>query len=185
MLRRGRCVAVVLGFVLGAFLLQVASAGAVWRGRAPVPPTHRADTQLVMSGTGNGQGVRGFIADASNPFDPVRDGYPHEQSDHGRGLHPLRTRASPASSNGQPTDGSAELKLYCIDILTATYGGIGYVLGTWNTANVPNVDYVARLLNEYYPNTDQPAALTNLNQRAAAVQAADLVFHRPLRAEHV
>ena len=60
--------------------------------------------------------------------------------------------------------------------MTATYGGIGYTLGTWNTANVPNVDYVARLLNEYYPNTDEPAALTDLNQRAAAVQAAIWFF---------
>ena len=69
-----------------------------------------------------------------------------------------------------------ELSLYCIDIYTITYGGIGYVLGTWNAANVPNVDYVARLLNEYYPNTDEPAALTDLNQKAAAVQAAIWFF---------
>ncbi len=69
-----------------------------------------------------------------------------------------------------------ELDLYCIDILTATYGGIGYTLGTWNAANVPNVDYVARLLNEYFPNKQEPAALTDLNQRAAAVQAAVWFF---------
>ena len=85
----------------------------------------------------------------------------------------------------RPPDGGVNLSLYCIDILTATYGGIGYVLGTWDTANVPNVDYVARLLNEYYPNTDEPAALTDLNQRAAAVQAAIWYLHRPLRAEHL
>ena len=50
------------------------------------------------------------------------------------------------------------------------------MLGTWDAANVPNVDYVARLLNEYYPNTDEPAALTDLNQKAAAVQAAIWFF---------
>ena len=38
------------------------------------------------------------------------------------------------------------------------------------------MDYVARLLNEYYPNTDAPAALTDLNQKAAAVQAAIWFF---------
>ncbi len=170
MFRRGRSVAVVLGFVLGAFLLQAGSASAVWRGPSPVPPEHRAGTQLVMSGTGEGQAVTGFIADASNPFDPVTDGYPTCAT-----TCPGFTRKDEGFAGiirGRPTDGSAELKLYCIDILTATYGGIGYVLGTWDTANVPNVDYVGRLLNEYYPNTDEPAALTNLNQKAAAVQAA-------------
>ena len=175
MLRRGRCVAVVVGFVLAAFLLEVGSAGAVWRGSAPGPPTDRAGTQLIMSGTGHGQAVRGFIADTSSTFDPVRDGYPASNPTADEGFTPL-DEGFAGIINGRPTDGGAELKLYCIDILTATYGGIGYVLGTWNTANVPNVDYVARLLNEYYPNTDQPAALTDLNQRAAAVQAAVWFF---------
>ncbi len=59
--------------------------------------------------------------------------------------------------------------------MTATYGGIGYRLGTWDTANVPNVGYVTRLLNEYYPNTGAPA-LANENQTAAAVQAAIWYF---------
>ena len=89
MLRRGRCVAVVVGFVLAAFLLEVGSAGAVWRGKAPVPPTHRADTQLVMSGTGNGQAVKGFIADTSSTFDPVRDGYPASNPTTDEGFTPL------------------------------------------------------------------------------------------------
>ena len=35
---------------------------------------------------------------------------------------------------------------------------------------------MARLLNEYYPNKNEPAALTDLNQRAAAVQAAIWYF---------
>ena len=140
---------------------------------SPVHPEHGATTQLVMTGTGPGQSVRGFIADASNPFDPVT------RLSHGCNRPP----ASPAKDegfagiiHGQPTDGGAEVGLYCIDILTATYGGFGYILGTWDSANVPNVDYVARMLNEYYPNTDQPAALTDLNQRAAAVQAAIWFF---------
>ena len=126
-----------------------------------------------MSGTGHGQAVRGFIADTTNPFDPVADGYP--ASNPTTGFTPL-DEGFAGIIRGQPTDGSAELSLYCIDILTATYNGIGYLLGTWNIANVPNVDYVARLLNEYYPNTDEPAALTDLNQKAAAVQAAIWFF---------
>ena len=78
--------------------------------------------------------------------------------------------------HGAPSGGGATLNLYCIDINTDTYGGIGYVLGTWDAGGVPNVGYVARLLNEYYPNTDEPAALTDLNQKAAAVQAAIWFF---------
>ncbi len=35
---------------------------------------------------------------------------------------------------------------------------------------------MARLLNDYYPNTDEPAGLTDLNQKAAAVQAAVWFF---------
>ncbi|HEY6477768.1 MAG TPA: hypothetical protein VI456_14415 [Polyangia bacterium] len=36
--------------------------------------------------------------------------------------------------------------------------------------------YVARLLNEYYTATNEPAGLTDLNQKAAAVQAAIWLF---------
>ena len=75
-----------------------------------------------------------------------------------------------------PTGGGDDLSLYCIDINTDTLIGIGYDLGTWDAANVPKVGYVARLLNEYYPNTNEPAALTDLNQKAAAVQAAIWFF---------
>lgn len=131
-----------------------------------------------MSGTGPGQGVAGSIAPPGSTFDPVTTPYP----------------ASPPSDftskdegfagiiYAHPPKGGPDLSLYCIDILTATYGGVGYRLGTWDTANVPNVDYVARLLNEYYPNTSEPAtdpitgATLSTNQTAAAVQAAIWYF---------
>ena len=51
------------------------------------------------------------------------------------------------------------MTLYCIDINTDTYIGNGYALGTWDDANVPNVGYVARILDEYYPNTNEPSSL--------------------------
>jgi len=58
-----------------------------------------------------------------------------------------------------------------------TFPGIGYGIGTWDSADVPNVGYVARILNEYYPLIpNQPAGLANDNQRAAAVQAAIWFF---------
>ena len=135
-----------------------------------------------MSGTGPGQGVTGFIAD-------------EQQS-----LRPGRRRAIPPSNpttgftpkdegfagviHGPPTDGGATLNLYCIDINTLTYGGIGYVLGTWDAATVPNVGYVARLLTEYYPHTTNPPP--DRSQPEGRRRAGGhLVLHRPLRAEHL
>ena len=126
-----------------------------------------------MSGTGHGQGVTGFIAKSDYPFDPVVQGYP--PSNPTTGFEP-KNESFAGIIFGTPTGGGANLSLYCIDINTLTYGGIGYVLGTWDNTTVPNVDYVARLLTEYYPNSGEPAALTDLNQKAAAVQAAIWFF---------
>ncbi len=173
MFRRGWPVSILLGLVLGALVLSVAPAGAVFTHRPPAPPQIKANTQLVMSGTGAGQAVTGFIADSTNPFDPVADGYP--AGNPSTGFTP-KDEGFAGIIRAHPPGGGAELSLYCIDIYTLTYGGIGYVLGTWNASNVPNVDYVARLLNEYYPNTGEPASLSDLNQKAAAVQAAIWFF---------
>jgi hypothetical protein len=72
------------------------------------------------------------------------------------------------------------LQMYCINILTPTNIGYGYNLGTWDEANVNNVGFVARLLNDYYPNTAEPPigvnGVTNTNGQAAAVQAAIWYF---------
>ena len=55
--------------------------------------------------------------------------------------------------------------------------GFGYSLCNWDATNVPNVGFVARTLDEYYPTTDEPAGgLTNPDQKAAAVQAAIWFF---------
>jgi TQXA domain-containing protein len=77
---------------------------------------------------------------------------------------------------GTPAGGGPNLSLYCIDILANTYLGFGYELGTWDEANAPNVGFVARILDDYYPNTNEPSSLANLNQKAAAVQAAIWYF---------
>ena len=124
-----------------------------------------------MSGTGPGQGVAGSIANPGSTFDPVTTSYPATPP---AGFTP-KDEGFAGIIYAHPPGGGANLSLYCIDILTATYGGIGYRLGTWDVANVPNVGYVARLLNEYYPNTDAPA-LSTTSQTAAAVQAAIWYF---------
>ena len=67
--------------------------------------------------------------------------------------------------------------LYCIDINTDTYDGIGYALGTWDAANVPNVGFVGpdpqRVLPHHPDATGRPEPI---NQKAAAVQAAIWFF---------
>ena len=126
-----------------------------------------------MSGTGNGQGVTGFIANSNSSFDPATDAYP--PSNPTVGFTP-KNEGFAGIIHGTPTGGGATLELYCIDIETLTYNGIGYALGTWDAANVPNVGFVSRILSEFFPNTDEPVGLTLLNRKAAAVQAAIWFF---------
>ena len=170
---------VLLGLGLRGLLLQASVAGAVWRGQVTADAAGRCgsdtNTQLVLSNTGPGQAVSGFIADPANPFDPVTDGYP--TSDPTRpwvecqGREFRRGHFCPAARRQR-----RNIRLYCIDIDTDTWIGTGYALGTWDAASVPNVGWVARLLHEYYPSTDEPAGLTDLNEKAAAVQAAIWFF---------
>jgi Domain of unknown function (DUF5979)/Thioester domain len=139
--------------------------------------TSRWNTDLVINRLGSGQSVRGFIANAANPFDPVSDGYPADNPSTaaGSGWSTLNEGFA-GIIHARPPSGGEELSLYCIDISTGTNVGYGYALGTWDAGNVPNVGYVARLLNRYYPHTDEPSSLTDLRQRAAAVQAAIWFF---------
>jgi TQXA domain-containing protein len=172
-------VSVVLALAVASLLLQVATAGAVVRHRPPSSRGKvRGNTEMHVTDWSPGQSVSGFIANSDNPFDPVRDGYP--ASNPTTGFTP-KDEGFAGVIHGAPTGGGPTLNLYCIDINTDTWGGIGYALGTWNSSNVMNVGYVARILNEYYPNTSNPANLANgavasPNQRAAAVQAAIWFF---------
>ena len=128
-----------------------------------------------MTGTGAGMGVTGYIADLDNPFDPADPETPYPTSDPTTGWTPLNEGFAGVIT-GRSTDGGA-LNLYCIDIRTLTSPGYGYVLGNWDAGGVsPRVGYIARLLNYYYPRTNEPAGLANNNEKAAAVQAAIWYF---------
>ena len=158
---------------LGVLLVQVVPAGAVPRPTPPAaPPQVRGNTELRWNGQlGPGQNVNGFIPDTATTQDPHA---PYPSSDPTSGY----TSATEFAGiiHGQPTDGSAVVGLYCIDIRTYVYPEMGYGLDTWDAANVPNVGYVARILDEYYPNNpNAPAGLTD-DQKAAAVQAAIWYF---------
>ncbi|WP_158297086.1 thioester domain-containing protein [Zhihengliuella sp. ISTPL4] len=73
------------------------------------------------------------------------------------------------------SDPSLVAEMYCINLRVETYIGIGYESGTWDESNVPNVDYVAYILNNYHPTTSEPSGLP-VAQRAAAVQSAIWYF---------
>ncbi|QDP95163.1 TQXA domain-containing protein [Microlunatus elymi] len=152
-------------------LLATGTAAAI-PGNGPAPSIRGDNTQITFTSLGPGQAVRGYIADLDNPFDSSVEPYP--SSDPTAGFSPLNESFA-GILRGTPAGGGAETSLYCIDIRTTTQIGIGYELGTWDESNVPNVGLVARILNEYYPQTDAPAGLTT-NQRAAAVQAAIWYF---------
>jgi Domain of unknown function (DUF5979)/Thioester domain len=157
-------------------LLTADAARATWLPGPPptgASPRGTSQTQVTMNGVAEGQGVSGFAALPGSTFDPVKDGYP--SSNPSTGFQP-QDEWFAGIILGAPASGGAELRLYCIDLHTETWNGIGYGLGDWSDADVPNVGYVARVLADYYPNTDQPSALSNINQKAAVVQAAVWFF---------
>ena len=82
-LRRSWRLRAVLAMAVGLLLLQVAPAGAVVRhGPPPTRAKVRGNTEMRVTDWYPGQSVNGFIADPSNPFDPVADGYPaHNPTD--------------------------------------------------------------------------------------------------------
>lgn len=161
-----------VGFV--AVMLGVAVPASATVGPIGAPGRAGSNTEMTMSGTGAGQAVAGFIANPGSGFDPVSAGYP--VANPVSGFSPLNEGFA-GIIRGTPADGSAPLSLYCIDIRTSTYPGLGYALGSWDASQVPNVGYVARILNSYFPTVPTaPPGLANDNQRAAATQAAIWFF---------
>jgi Domain of unknown function (DUF5979)/Thioester domain len=169
-----RRVAVVVA--VGVLFLSPASAHAVWTPGTPAGPALRGaplTTEMTMSGTAEGHGVSGF---APTAFDPkaAPGHYPTSNPSSGYTLQP---EWFAGIILGTPTGGGSPLRLYCIDLNTLTDHDYGYGLGNWSDANVPNVGYIARILDEYYPNTTgEPRTLHDVNDRAAAVQAAIWFF---------
>ncbi len=171
--RRPWRVPVFLVLAVGALLLQAGSAGAVTQltPRA-APPQVRTNTDLTWNGNrGPGQDVSGFLPDTPTTQDPSAP-YPTTDpvSDY------TSTTEYAGIIHGAPTDGSAVVGLYCIDIRTFVYPNMGYYLGTWDAANVPNVGYVSLILAQYYPNQPTPPAGLTTDQYAAATQAAIWYF---------
>ena len=147
-------------------------AGAVWDPGLGGPKATGLNTDLTLTSTGAGQGVAGFIdpanrlSDPSVPYpttNPMAPFVPNDESFAG-------------VINATPIGGTTDVQMYCINILTSTFVGVGYELGDWTGANVNNVGFVARLLNDYFPTPIAAAASPTDNEKAAAVQAAIWYF---------
>ncbi|MFJ2509601.1 thioester domain-containing protein [Arthrobacter citreus] len=159
----------VLVFLL--LLLQFAMpAQAVFSGESPGEELPSDITEITMTGTGAGQGVAGGLPPVGTPFDPTT-GYP---ADVPAGYEPANEGFAGIITTVDAVGNTQQM--YCIDIRTSTYTGLGYESGTWDESNVPNIGYVNRVLNSYYP--DQPGLpdAPSDNIRAAAVQAAVWFF---------
>ena len=141
---------------------------------APDPILTRAPSEIVLSDLGPGTSVQGRIGPTgavSNPNVP----YPPPTA----GFTPLNESFAGIILATPPGGGPPTLQMYCINILVPTATGYGYNLGTWSEANVNNIGFVARLLNDYFPNTGLPAngpGISGDAERAAAVQAAIWYF---------
>ncbi|MCC9146871.1 MULTISPECIES: thioester domain-containing protein [unclassified Arthrobacter] len=159
----------MVGVLLAALLVLALPAQAVFSGTPPGTTNPAADVEVTMTGTAEGTSVAGGLPPAGAGFDI--SAYPAEV--------PPGYEDSDASFAGIITttdaDGSTE-SMYCIDIRTSTYSGLGYEGGTWSESEVPNVGYVNRILNNYYPSVPTAPPAPTADEQAAAVQAAIWFF---------
>lgn len=139
----------------------------------PGGPDPRIDgeTVITMTSTAEGVAVRGNLPTDGSTSDPG-SAYPSAPP----ATHTEVKNTFAGIITADEVSGNASLRLYCIDIHTSTYPGIGYDQGSWDASGMPNLGYVARLLNDYYPNTSEPSGSPNDNVKAAAVQAAIWYF---------
>ncbi|RFU43594.1 hypothetical protein DZF91_00450 [Actinomadura logoneensis] len=140
-------------------------------GRFPVPGpvVIPPEADFDLTGLGGGTGVAGYFGpETLNPL----DGYPAAGYDK-TGF--VRNDLGYAGIiNGVGRDGTP-LRTYCIDLAHEAWGGMAYKYVSWSEEHVENLGYIARILHDYYPNTDEPADLSPA-LKAAAVQAAIWFF---------
>ena len=171
--RRVGC-ALALGCSALLLALLPSAAFGVWDPLLTGTPRGDVPSEITMAGTGAGHGVSGFLGPLSSVSDPAVP-YPTTIP---AGFTPL-DEGFAGIIFATPAGGGTPLQLYCINIRTNTFNGVGYNLGSF-ASNVSNVGFVARLLNEYFPNVaNSPPngpGIGNDNDRAAAVQAAIWYF---------
>jgi hypothetical protein len=143
-------------------------------GRGVSPPS----AQVVLGPPGGevGEFITGFTGPAD--FNPVTSGYPPiapnppsaEWAPFEPGLLVFAGTFPGTTQAGQIVD------MYCVDLEVDTEDGLGYNAQPWSVTNIPNIGFINRIIQTYYPQSTLPAGATSDEQRAAAVQAAIWFF---------
>jgi len=140
-------------------------------GGPPGGPATNAQITLGPTSADVGSTIRGFLGPAA--FDPVASGYPPAVPNPPAGFTPADAGANLfAGTIAGTTQAGLLLSFYCVDLSTDTFAGLGYNASTWAVQQIPNIALIHRLLNGFFPQTNQPAALATPALKAAAVQAA-------------
>ena len=164
----------VLVFLVGLALIGFPLAVPAQAVINPEPPrgndsVRNTNTDIVITSLGNGRAVSGALPPVGTSWPVVS--YPSSIP----GNYEREDVSFAGIINTQDAYGTTTAEMYCIDLRTSTRVNIGYGAGTWDESNVPNIGYVNRILNTYYPSSNLPAGLDD-NTRAAAVQAAIWFF---------
>ncbi len=135
-----------------------------------VDPTIGPATDIVFTSLGFGTTITGLYPPEPVAQDPAAP-YPESNP---AGFTSITTYAGTLNT-ASVSDPTLTAEMYCINLRVQTQTGVGYQSGTWEESNVPNIGYVTRILNNYYPTTEEPTGLTP-EERGAAVQAAIWYF---------
>jgi hypothetical protein len=165
------CKFAVAGLAAGATLSGAAPATASpapVTANDPLPVSFTLDAQVLS------QRIEGWLGPKT--YNPLK-GYPAPGfNERGHGFDLALTNPIAAGIYQAHTGAGKIIRLYCVDVNTQTQAGVKYVANKWTRASIPNLGYVARILEGYYPNTDRPAAAATDAQKAAAVQTAIWFF---------
>ncbi|MEV5570405.1 thioester domain-containing protein [Spirillospora sp. NPDC052269] len=169
--RRSGCV-IAAALVFLSLCVSPASAGVDprhWdlgpRARADLPPT--AEFSLIALGPGGE--ITGYVG--PDTVDPL-NGYPssgYDTTGFDRFDLPYAGIIQGAKADG------TRVRTYCLDLEHEVWGRMAYRYGTWSETQVVNLGYISRAIHDFYPNTDEPAGLTD-EEKATAVQAAIWFF---------
>lgn len=145
-------------------LFGATPASALWD-PDPVLPRAGFFTQVTITGSQYPTNVTGELTTLA----PTPGAYPATGASVEAVSPQLITIADPVSG--------ATASAYCIDFSTETGIGAGYNIGEWDASNVPNLDYINYILNNYFPfNTANPLSGLPLSQQVAAVQSTIWYF---------
>ncbi|WP_374460448.1 thioester domain-containing protein [Microbacterium sp.] len=163
---RSRTAGALLATAIAAamVLFGATPASALWD-PDPVLPRAGFFTQVTITGSQYPTNVTGELTTLA----PTPGAYPATGASVEAVSPQLITIADPVSG--------ATASAYCIDFSTETGIGAGYNIGEWDASNVPNLDYINYILNNYFPfNTANPLSGLPLSQQVAAVQSAIWYF---------